>query len=65
MDDDTPTEGVVELPGFEPGFRQGYDLGIRRALDHFRHALITSGTDPGTAYLLAEKLRRWIEAHGH
>lgn len=63
-DDETPPEGLETLTGYEPGFKIGYRVGMARALDCLRRALIESGTDPGEAYLLAEKLRRWISANG-
>ena len=62
--EDTPDVDVSAFPGYDAGFKRGYRLGIGRALVHFREALISSGTDPGTAYLLAEKLKKWIEKHG-
>lgn len=58
---DTPKIAVTE---YGPGFLDGYRIGMQRTLDCFRQALIEDGTDPGEAYLLAEKLRRWIVAHG-
>lgn len=64
MADDTPKDGVETLAGYEPGFKIGYRIGMARALEHFQRALIESGTDPGEAYVLAQKLRRWIVAHG-
>jgi hypothetical protein len=63
-DGDTPPTDVAELPGYGPGFIDGYRLGLARAIECFRLALIESGTDPGRAFLLAEKLTRWISAHG-
>jgi hypothetical protein len=62
--DDTPTEDVSQLPGYAPGFKTGYRVGLRRALQCLRLAMIEDGTDPGEAYLLAEKLQRWIAANG-
>lgn len=52
------------LPGYEPGFKIGYRIGVARALTCFRLAMIEDHTDPGEAFLLAEKLRRWIDANG-
>jgi hypothetical protein len=62
--DDTPDEGLELLAGYEPGFRIGYRIGMARALECFQRALIESGTEVGAAYLLAERLRRWIAANG-
>lgn len=62
--DDTPEAEATKLPGYEPGFRIGYRIGMARALECLRNAMIEDKTDPGEAYLIVEKLRRWIAAHG-
>jgi hypothetical protein len=62
--DDTPEAEPVRLPGYEPGFKDGYRIGMDRALWCLREAMIEDRTDPGEAYLITEKLRRWIAAHG-
>ena len=62
--DDTPEAGTETLAGYEPGFKDGYRIGMSRTLECMQRAMIEDGTDPGSAYLLVEKLRRWIAAHG-
>lgn len=62
--DDTPEEGIELLAGYEPGFKIGYRIGMARTIECFQRAMIESGTNPGEAYLIAEKLRRWIAANG-
>ena len=64
MDDDTPPQPDEQLPGYGSGFKDGYAIGLERAVDCFRRALEEGGTDKANALLLAQRLRAWIATHG-
>jgi hypothetical protein len=70
------TDGIPELVG-APDTRPEHSIitkpnqdeahliekGVKKALHAFRLKLIQDGTDPGVAFLLAERLGRWIAAN--
>lgn len=57
---DTPTgkRAADTLPGYRPGYERGVIAGARMVLDEMGDVLIAGGTDPGTAHLVVQELRR-------
>jgi hypothetical protein len=62
VDLDTDRHEIDGFPGYEPGFAAGWKRGIADSLEALRTALIEGGTDPGTAFHIAERVGRAVGA---
>jgi hypothetical protein len=62
LDLDTDRHEIDGFPGYEPGFAAGWKRGIADSLEALRTALIEGGTDPGTAFQMAERVGRAVSA---
>jgi hypothetical protein len=59
--DTQPESSIITKP--TPEVARWIEKGMRKALLGFRLKLIEDGTDPGAAFWLAERLKRWIDAN--
>lgn len=57
---DTQPESSISTKPNEDA-RRWIEAGVKKTLLAFRIKLIEDGTDAGVAFLLAERLRRWID----
>jgi hypothetical protein len=59
--DTRPESSIITKPN--PHEVHLIEKGVKKTLLAFRLSLIESGTDAGTAFLFAERLRRWMAAN--
>lgn len=70
-DEDTDPDGLPVRGPLETTAKNdrrdlpGYDVGVRRGIDEtlvaLRFSLSEGGTDMGVAFLMAERLKQWME----
>lgn len=58
LPDTQPESSIITRPNQDA--QRWIDKGVKKALQAFRLKLIQDGTDAGVAFLLAERLARWI-----
>jgi hypothetical protein len=57
----TAPHDLVQLPGFELGFTQGYELGVRRAMAGLRLALLSVGVPPHEVQPIVDRVNRYAK----